>query len=394
MTAAGKENVLCLMREPFSDKMPAVRALLGFLAEKGHRVFLLSPADPDYRKPSFLAGGMTYVEVKGRWSRRIPVRVPLTAALVLEARRLREREEGSWLILGAGAYGTVAARLLSLAGGGPYAAYLHEYPAPAGGAGGGMSWGEKLVRRSIAGSALTVVFDEWHARFLEEECGVDRGKMMLLPNADRGRGAVTRTAVLREKFGIPADHLILLHSGGMGGCFQSRELAGESSRWPPQWHLVFHTSYRVAELPYTEEVKSAAGERVHFSTEPLPASELRGMVASADIGLALYSRELLGLRADLIGLAAGKIGDYLRCGLPVVATDLPSVAPFIKKYRCGVCVRGPEEVADAVRTILDDYDRYREGAVRCFNELWDPESCLEKIGERFAAWPGGQRGGR
>lgn len=74
-----------------------------------------------------------------------------------------------------------------------------------------------------------------------------------------------------------------------------------------------------------------------FSLNPVSTYELDSLVASADVGIALYSEKELGYRATYMGLAAGKIGNYLKCGVPIIATKLLSLS-YIETYQCGILV--------------------------------------------------------
>ena len=90
--------------------------------------------------------------------------------------------------------------------------------------------------------------------------------------------------------------------------------------------MVFHVSHRVEDDKYFEEVyESDYRGKVLFSLNPVSTYELDSLVASADVGIALYSEKELGYRATYMGLAAGKIGNYLKCGVPIIATKLLSL---------------------------------------------------------------------
>ena len=106
------------------------------------------------------------------------------------------------------------------------------------------------------------------------------------------------------------------------------------------------------------------------------------MISSADIGLALYSVKELSYRAELMGLAAGKIGNYLKCGLPVIASRMPSLK-YIKDYGCGILVDEESEIENAVSIIMEKKESYRENAFKCYRELWHPQNYLPEIHKKF-----------
>jgi glycosyltransferase involved in cell wall biosynthesis len=111
--------------------------------------------------------------------------------------------------------------------------------------------------------------------------------------------------------------------------------------------------------------------------------QLDNLVGSADIGIAWYDHDLLGYRAELLGLAAGKIGRYLKNGLPVIARNLPTIKEYLDRYECGICVDRLDEITAAIDTIKNDYERYSKNALRCYEELWKPEPYLQEIQRRI-----------
>ena len=121
-------------------------------------------------------------------------------------------------------------------------------------------------------------------------------------------------------------------------------------------------------------------EKSCFLLNPVSTYELDSLVASADVGIALYSEKELGYRATYMGLAAGKIGNYLKCGVPIIATKLLSLS-YIETYQCGILVEKEKDIAFAINKILSNRDMYSKNAHRCYRELWHPESYLKKVGE-------------
>jgi glycosyltransferase involved in cell wall biosynthesis len=118
------------------------------------------------------------------------------------------------------------------------------------------------------------------------------------------------------------------------------------------------------------------------------SSDADELVASADVGLATYSLELLGYRATLMGLASGKIARYLRCGLPVVATDLPTVRKYLERYDCGYCADDPAGFGALLPSITNRYGELSRNASRCFEELFAPDAYCRRISARLAAMQG------
>ena len=114
----------------------------------------------------------------------------------------------------------------------------------------------------------------------------------------------------------------------------------------------------------------------------LPLNELDTLVQSADIGVALYSTEY-GPNIVFTGMASGKLMQYLKCGLPIVASDLPGFRELFAERLCGICVQDETEVVSAVNHILDDYPRFRAQAQRTYIELFDYEPHFARVLSRI-----------
>lgn len=234
--------------------------------------------------------------------------------------------------------------------------------------------------RDIEAADYVITHDHWHGDFIGKHCSLKKERTFFLPNASYTEVHTEHDDYLSRKLGIAPGKCVVLHSGGLGKWFCSKELARSAKEWDDSRVLVFHTSHHVDSDPYFRELKEEVEgcDKILFSTMPVSNEELDKLVASAQIGIALYSLDVLGYRAEYMGLAAGKIGNSLKCGVPVVATRVDSLS-YLEEYHCGLLVDSTDEVEDAIVKIMADYDNYRKGAYECYNELWHPASYLETI---------------
>jgi glycosyltransferase involved in cell wall biosynthesis len=101
--------------------------------------------------------------------------------------------------------------------------------------------------------------------------------------------------------------------------------------------------------PLESEVRAAAGEsmgrRVHI-VAPVPPEELLGWVASADVVAVPIQPSSLNHQLS----TPNKLFEAMAAGVPVVASDLPGMAPIVRETGCGVLV-DPTDVLALARAI-------------------------------------------
>lgn len=218
-------------------------------------------------------------------------------------------------------------------------------------------------------AALTIIQDSERSNSLRVENAIDPSKILIVPNGPLGQRPRFGSDLLRRKFGLRQHDRIILHIGRIEPQVLSRELAAAASHWPEDWVLIFHGGIRWYDEVYLEEVREAGKGRALQSLEPLSYDELDMLVMSGDIGIVVYQKEL-GPNHALAG-SSGKLGHYLRCGLPVVSLDLPGLPEVLHRYQCGICVSDLEGMAGAIERILQRYDFYSANAVKCYEEVYE-----------------------
>jgi len=242
-----------------------------------------------------------------------------------------------------------------------------------------LALGNKLENRAIEKADFVITHDKYHKQFLLSNFNLDEKKVLLLANASFTPEYRIVSDFICKRFGCRDNSIIVLHSGGFGKWFKCHELISEAQHWPEEIRLVFHTGRNMASDPYFVEAMSAdKTKRCIVSDSLLSNEELDEMVSSASVGIALYSVDALGYRAELMGLAAGKIGNYLKCGIPVIATRLPSLQ-YLEDYGCGILVDNEAEIIPAIQKIVNDRGYYRENAFKCYAKLWHPKNYLPII---------------
>jgi glycosyltransferase involved in cell wall biosynthesis len=105
-----------------------------------------------------------------------------------------------------------------------------------------------------------------------------------------------------------------------------------------------------AELPHAD--------RVYFPGGVAPA-DILPLIASADISAMPVQGDTLNHRLN----TPTKLFDAMGAGVPVVASDLPGMAPIVRETGCGeLCdPDAPSDIARAIRAILDAPPDRRNG---------------------------------
>jgi glycosyltransferase involved in cell wall biosynthesis len=101
---------------------------------------------------------------------------------------------------------------------------------------------------------------------------------------------------------------------------------------------------------------------VYFSAEPLTYDKLITAIASSDVGLAFYAD--LDQNMSEILFSSNKIAEYLRCGLPIICSDYPSLKEFFGQHRAGLAVP-VEGIPQALETLFSDYSGFSARARSC-----------------------------
>lgn len=255
-----------------------------------------------------------------------------------------------------------------------------------------VKWVERFCNRS---AVFTLTQDADRAKLLVRENRISPAQVVYLPNAPLGEAHPGKTRILRETLGLADGRWIVLHAGTVDWWTDSLELARAARSWPKNLAMVFHDS-----LPLQTEYQHAFlthidGKHTFLTQGPLALDRFTSLVRSADIGIALYPVSERDQNMFIMGLASGKIAYYLQCGLPVIATGLPTLRRFIERYRCGICVDGVDEVLGAIQTIIKDYKGFSQRALECFKQEFQLDrflpAIMEKLAEKIGTAPPGGR---
>jgi len=238
---------------------------------------------------------------------------------------------------------------------------------------------KKMEKAYNQEAVATIVQDEERGLLLSEENGVPVSKLFYVPVSILGSSFKERKQYFRKRFPIPEDKKIILCIGGLNDGNASLEIAKAANTLPDGWVLVFH-GHHSCNPEYIQELMKYS-TNVFFSMDMVMYDQLKELVSSADIGLALYKD--LNPNYNNIGMSSGKIAHYFQCGLPIIVSDFPSTRKIIDSYNSGVCINGAEQISQAIKTISMNYEQYRENAFKCYQENYEFSAYFSKVVEKI-----------
>ena len=138
---------------------------------------------------------------------------------------------------------------------------------------------------------------------------------------------------------------------------------------------------QLEELVRTEKLEN----KVRF-TGRLSIEELAKLTPTADLGLSIEEDLGLNYRFAL----PNKLFDYIRAGVPVLASNLPEMKAIVEKYEIGAISNShdPKKLAESINEVLNNSEKrktWKANLVRASKELtWEnEEEILKGIFEEF-----------
>jgi glycosyltransferase involved in cell wall biosynthesis len=227
-------------------------------------------------------------------------------------------------------------------------------------------------------AAGTIIQDPERASVLLRDNGLSfsRSPTYYVPVSVLGGLFQQPSNFLRDTLKLPVDCKLVLYFGQICEdryCLKVAELAQE---FPEDWLLVMHGW---PDSPVVLDKIKAVDQRgrVVLSLEMVPAEEIQHLIASADVGLALYDGKIQNDK--LTAYSSEKVALYLQCGLPFVAFDFPGYRELAERDRCAATITSLPGLPRAIQTILAAQAEYRAGAYQAFLKHYDYRSNFVQV---------------
>ena len=197
-------------------------------------------------------------------------------------------------------------------------------------------------------------------------------------DAEPTPGEVRRTDRFHLQLGLPTERRIVLYIGQVMRGRGLRQLFEAIA-------LVEDTDLIVAGFgPDYERYQGIAAAlpqaaRIHFLGS-VPPAEIPDWVSGADVAAMPVQPDTLNHRLN----TPTKLYDAIGVGVPVVASDLPGIAPLVAETGCGVLCdpSDPADIARAVREIVDAPEAARtELRLRCLRAARSRYSWQHQVSE-------------
>jgi glycosyltransferase involved in cell wall biosynthesis len=229
---------------------------------------------------------------------------------------------------------------------------------------------------------FTIIQDKVRAKTLLDSNGMSDADMIFVPNSSGlAESKVAYSTYLRDRWKISPYETVILFAGQISPMTMCLELAQVSKTWPQYWRLIIH-GWSIDPL-YMEKMRAECdGFKVILSEETVPYERLDELVSSADIGIALYSPRDQNVQD--MGCASGKIWQYLRCGLPVVTVDFPSLIQMVNDGQFGLCVHHLSELKSVIEQLISDKINFSNRAKDYYLRHGDFAMNFKPVLERLA----------
>lgn len=198
--------------------------------------------------------------------------------------------------------------------------------------------------------AILVTSDLWISRYARGGKCVEA--IYNYPRTDLFSGDRIPPAVLRRRYG---SHRVVLYHGqigrvrGIAMLIKAAKLAAQRVHGLKLILLgpIFGDSYRAELMGVMRE--EGVDELVEL-LDPVPHQQVQNYIALSEVGLIILPPQIVFRESLPI-----KLFEYMACGVPVVASDLPAIERVVGEIRCGLLVdpTDEKEIARAIAHLLE-----------------------------------------
>jgi glycosyltransferase involved in cell wall biosynthesis len=236
---------------------------------------------------------------------------------------------------------------------------------------------ELLFALSCRLADIVVTQEESRLADLEKKINykISRVPKIFIPHSPIGKSKEknrnNRSDFFHKMFSLSKIEKVILHAGWIhdGMCVDKFALSSKS--WKSEFRLVLHErEKRSPQEDFIRHVSKLSRNRALLSLNPVTFDRIDEVISSAHIGLIAYDSKYGAGRVN-IRKSSGKLAQYLKCGVPVIALKLPGYEEMFAQYKCGLAFESFDQIEGCIDTIMAEYQSFSEEAFRCFSEEFD-----------------------
>lgn len=361
----------------FPEDINIFRLSNGIVSKKQNHANQSLPLNPDLQKESKVVKQTKFKKISWYLKRNVQLFLQFYYYLKFSKKIVKDKKYD--IVVGVDSHGLAAAGLIFLLNKIPLLyfsleiKFLNEFK----------YFVERLIKRLEryfhSKSKFVIIQDKYRLQALCDENKVNiNDNFVIVPNGPMGKYHKYNSSFFKDKFNFSDTDTIVLHAGGLSSGYMTDEIATSSANWSDDFKLVFHFSGFMDEnSSEIEKLKLLSKNKAYYSTTPVPFDKLAEITSSANIGIAFYNKDR-DLNHTLIVGASGKMANYFRCGIPVIALNLPGFKELFDEYRCGVVIESTDQCQQAIEIIKKDYPRFCQNAIKCYEEVYEFEVHFNK----------------
>jgi glycosyltransferase involved in cell wall biosynthesis len=236
----------------------------------------------------------------------------------------------------------------------------------------------RAERRWARAAGRVITVNEPYAEVMARRWGIDQ-PLIVMNCSYRFDPPAEPDGRFQRELGLDPGTRIVLYQGGFSPDRGIEQLL-EAIHLVPRAALVL-MGYGRLEATLRETAAAAATAGRVFVMAAVPPAELLAWVAAADVVAMPIQPTTLNHRLT----TPNKLFEALAAGVPVVASDLPGMAPIVRASGAGQLVdpTDPAGIAVALRSILeapsDERKALREAALRAAHGAYNWEAQVERL---------------
>jgi glycosyltransferase involved in cell wall biosynthesis len=227
---------------------------------------------------------------------------------------------------------------------------------------------ERLEKRIVPKLKFCITVNQSIANYFKEKYKTDFTVLRNIPIQEQNFKAKTK-----QELGIPTDKKILILQGAGINIERGAEELVKAMEFVDNAHLYIIGSGDVFSCLIKLVPELNLQQKITVKNK-IPKTELLHYTYNADVGISIDKDTNLNYHFSL----PNKIFDYIKAGLPILASPLPEIKNIISRYNIGCFIDNhePKHIAGKINFMLNspDYPVWKQNTVKAANEnTWDNE---------------------